>query len=163
MHACMLNHFSHVQLFATPWTVARQAPLSMGILQERTLEWVAMPFSRGSSQPRARTQVSHISGGFCTVWATREAHRTDCVDTSPAWTCGKVRACGHPRFTHVSLLSSPGHTGRLLKSLCFTSLSFLLLHIIFHITLASLEAQHRIAPGYNCEYDGAFLSCCEHA
>ncbi|XP_037589278.1 piezo-type mechanosensitive ion channel component 2, partial [Cebus imitator] len=42
------------------------------------------------------------------------------------------------------------HTGRLLKSLCFTSLSFLLLHIIFHITLASLEAQHRIAPGYNC-------------
>uniref|UniRef100_A0A8C9DT56 Piezo type mechanosensitive ion channel component 2 n=1 Tax=Prolemur simus TaxID=1328070 RepID=A0A8C9DT56_PROSS len=36
------------------------------------------------------------------------------------------------------------------KSLCFTSLSFLLLHIIFHITLASLEAQHRIAPGYNC-------------
>uniref|UniRef100_A0A8D2CYJ1 Piezo type mechanosensitive ion channel component 2 n=1 Tax=Sciurus vulgaris TaxID=55149 RepID=A0A8D2CYJ1_SCIVU len=43
-----------------------------------------------------------------------------------------------------------GHTGRLLKSLCFLSLSFLLLHIIFHITLASLEAQHRIAPGYNC-------------
>ncbi|XP_060166438.1 piezo-type mechanosensitive ion channel component 2 isoform X2 [Globicephala melas] len=43
-----------------------------------------------------------------------------------------------------------GHTGRLLKSLCFTSFSFLLLHIIFHITLASLEAQHRIAPGYNC-------------
>ncbi|XP_006897074.1 PREDICTED: piezo-type mechanosensitive ion channel component 2-like [Elephantulus edwardii] len=43
-----------------------------------------------------------------------------------------------------------GNTGRLLKSLCFTSLSFLLLHIIFHITLASLEAQHRIAPGYNC-------------
>uniref|UniRef100_A0A8C2YS04 Piezo type mechanosensitive ion channel component 2 n=1 Tax=Chinchilla lanigera TaxID=34839 RepID=A0A8C2YS04_CHILA len=37
-----------------------------------------------------------------------------------------------------------------MKSLCFTSLSFLLLHIIFHITLASLEAQHRIAPGYNC-------------
>nr|XP_010585433.1 piezo-type mechanosensitive ion channel component 2 [Loxodonta africana] len=43
-----------------------------------------------------------------------------------------------------------GHTGRLLKSLCFTSLSFLLLHIVFHITLASLEAQHHIAPGYNC-------------
>ena len=31
---------------------ARQAPLSMGILQARTLEWVAMPSSRGSSQPR---------------------------------------------------------------------------------------------------------------
>ena len=32
--------------------VAHQTPLSMGILQARTLEWVAMPFSRGSSQPR---------------------------------------------------------------------------------------------------------------
>ena len=29
MHVCVLSHFSHVQLFATPWTVARQAPLSM--------------------------------------------------------------------------------------------------------------------------------------
>ena len=38
---------------ASPWTVGRQAPLSMGvILQARTLEWVAMPSSRGSFQPR---------------------------------------------------------------------------------------------------------------
>ena len=36
----------------TPWTVARQAPLSVGIIQARILEWVAMPSSRGSSQPR---------------------------------------------------------------------------------------------------------------
>ena len=35
-----------------------------GILQARILEWVAMPSSRGSSQPRSRTQVSHIAGGF---------------------------------------------------------------------------------------------------
>ena len=39
-------------LFVTLWTVARQAPLSMGILQARILEWVAMLSSRGSSQPR---------------------------------------------------------------------------------------------------------------
>ena len=44
-----------------------------GILQARILEWVAVPFSRGSSQPRDRTQVSHIAGGFFTSWATREA------------------------------------------------------------------------------------------
>ena len=44
-----------------------------GILQERILEWVAMPSSRGSSQPRDRTQVSHIAGRFSTIWATREA------------------------------------------------------------------------------------------
>ena len=51
----MLSHFSYVQLFATPWTVARQAPLSMEILLARILEWVAMLFSRGSSQPRDGT------------------------------------------------------------------------------------------------------------
>ena len=37
-----------------------------GILQARILEWVAFPFSRGSSQPRDQTQVSHIAGGFFT-------------------------------------------------------------------------------------------------
>ena len=50
--------------FVTPWTVAHQAPLSMGILQATILEWVAMPFSRGSSQPIDRTQVSCTAGGF---------------------------------------------------------------------------------------------------
>ena len=44
-----------------------------GILQERILEWVAIPFSRGSSQPRGRTQLSHIADGFFSIWATREA------------------------------------------------------------------------------------------
>ena len=44
-----------------------------GILQARILEWVAFPFSRGSSQPRDRTQVSRVAGGFFTSWATREA------------------------------------------------------------------------------------------
>ena len=44
-----------------------------GILQSKILEWVAFPFSRGSSQPRDRTQVSHIGGRFFTSWATRES------------------------------------------------------------------------------------------
>ena len=47
--------------------------LSMGILQARILEWVAIPFSRGSSQPRDWTQVPHIAGRFFIVWTTREA------------------------------------------------------------------------------------------
>jgi len=38
-----------------------------GILQARILEWVAFPFSRGSSQPRDRTQVSSVSGEFFTI------------------------------------------------------------------------------------------------
>ena len=47
--------------------------LSLGILQARILEWVAFPFSRGSSQPRDWTQVSRIAGVFFTCWVTREA------------------------------------------------------------------------------------------
>ena len=46
--------------FASPWTVAHQAPLSMGILQARILEWVAIPLSRGSSWPRDGTLISCI-------------------------------------------------------------------------------------------------------
>ena len=43
-----------------------------GILHSRILEWVAFPFSRESPQPRDRTRVSHIAGGFFTNWAIRE-------------------------------------------------------------------------------------------
>ena len=46
---------------------------SMGFLQARILEWVAISFSRDSSWPRDWTQVSCIAGGFFTLWATREA------------------------------------------------------------------------------------------
>ena len=48
--------------FVTPWTVARQDPLSMGFSRKEILEWIAMPSSRGSSRCRDRTRVS------CTVW-----------------------------------------------------------------------------------------------
>ena len=41
-----------------------------GILQARILEWVAIPFSRESFQPKNRTQVSYIVGGFFLSWAT---------------------------------------------------------------------------------------------
>ena len=44
-----------------------------GILQARILEWVAIPFSRGSSQARDQTQDSWVAGRFFTIWATREA------------------------------------------------------------------------------------------
>ena len=46
-----------------------------GILQERILEWVAFPFSRGSSWPRDQTWVSCIAGRFFTIWASREAQQ----------------------------------------------------------------------------------------
>ena len=64
---CAVLSCYHVRVFATPWTVARQAPLSIGILQARILEWIAMPSSRGLSQYRDQTQVSCIAGRLFTI------------------------------------------------------------------------------------------------
>ena len=64
---CRVVSNSVVSDSVTPWTVACQAPLSMGVLQARILECVAMPSSRGSFQPRDRTQVLHIADEFFTT------------------------------------------------------------------------------------------------
>ena len=69
LHVCMLSCFSPVWLFATLWTVACQASLSMRILQARILNWVAMPSPSESSWPRDWTCISYASalaGGFFT-------------------------------------------------------------------------------------------------
>ena len=71
-----VKSLSHVRLFVTLWTVAHQAPPSMGILQARILEWITISFSRGSSWPRDQTQVSHIAGRRFNLWTTREAVET---------------------------------------------------------------------------------------
>ena len=112
MRVCQVTSVMSNSVWLTLWTVARQAPLSMGILQTRILKWVAMPssrgifptqgsnpglphcwwslyclnhqgspripewvaypFSRGTSWPRNHTGVSCIAGGFFTNWAIRE-------------------------------------------------------------------------------------------
>ena len=64
---CVLSCFSGAWLFATPWTVACQAPLSTGF--SRQLEGVTIPFSRGPLWSRDQTQascVSWIAGKFFT-------------------------------------------------------------------------------------------------
>ena len=74
-----VKSLSHVQLFVTPWTVAYHAPLSMGFSRQEYWSGLPfpspedLPFSRESSQPRNRTGVSCIAGGFFTSWATGEA------------------------------------------------------------------------------------------
>ena len=60
-----------------------------GILQARILEWLAFPFSRGSSWPRNRTRVSCIAGGFFTNWAIREAL------SFSRWMFNSTLACSH--------------------------------------------------------------------
>ena len=62
---CVLSR-SVISDSATPWIVALQTPLSMGILQARILEWVAYPSFSGSSQPTNQTGVSCIAGRFFT-------------------------------------------------------------------------------------------------
>ena len=56
----------------TPWTPLPSSSVH-GILQAWILEWVAIPFSRGSFQPRDRNWVSCTAGRFFTIWITREA------------------------------------------------------------------------------------------
>ena len=68
---CEVKVIQNVRLFSTPYLVH-------GILQVRILEWVAFPFSRGSSQSRDWTQVSHIAGGFFTSWTTKGAQEYWC-------------------------------------------------------------------------------------
>ena len=62
---------SRVWLFATPWTVAYQAPLSMGFSRQECWSGLPFPSSRGSSRPRNRTWVSRIARRCFTVSATR--------------------------------------------------------------------------------------------
>ena len=63
----MPSGFSRVRLFATLWTVSRQAPLSMGFSRQEDWSGLPCPPLGGSSQPRNRSQVSHIAGGFFTT------------------------------------------------------------------------------------------------
>ena len=81
-----------------------------GILQARILEWVAIPFSRGSFWSRKQTWVSCISGGFFTTWETREVqtypwHSTQALPL-PSPTCST-------RAVHYLLVSTIYHTSLL--------------------------------------------------
>ena len=75
LHACMLSHFSCVQLFVTLWTVAHQAPLSMGFSRQE--HWSGLPCPPPGDLPdpgiKPRSPVSPASaGGFFTASATWE-------------------------------------------------------------------------------------------
>ena len=85
----------------------------LGILQARIVEWVAFPFSRGSSQPRDRTQDSHLAARFFTSWATREAWMPENVGWNPgvSWDRGMRLESGVSRklcqtLVHKALLGT---------------------------------------------------------
>ena len=69
----MLSPFSHVQLFATPWTVACQVPLSMGFSRQEY--WSGLPFPSPGDLPNSGTELAclmspELAGGFFTTSAT---------------------------------------------------------------------------------------------
>ena len=66
----MLSHFIRVQLFATPWTVAHQAPLSMGFTRQEY--WGGLPFPTPEDLPNPQIQPESpvspaLAGGFFTT------------------------------------------------------------------------------------------------
>ena len=75
LRACAAVAAKSLQSCPTLWEPMNCCPPGSsvrGILQTRILEWTAIPFSRGSSQPRDWIWVSCIAGRFFTIWATRE-------------------------------------------------------------------------------------------
>ena len=68
MHACVLSHASHVRLFVTSWTVARQAPLSMGFSRQEY--WGGLPCPPPGDLPNPCLIMSpELAGGFFTTSA----------------------------------------------------------------------------------------------
>ena len=82
MHMCMLSNFSRVQLFATLWTIAHQAPLSMGYPRQEYLGGLSCPPPGDLSNPGIEI-TSHespaLAGGFFTTSATWEAPHSSCM------------------------------------------------------------------------------------
>ena len=76
MHVCVLSLFSHVQLFATPWIVARQAPLSMGFSRQEYWSGLPCPPAAGDL-PDSEIELASpaLAGEFFSSSATWEAQR----------------------------------------------------------------------------------------
>ena len=111
-----------------------------GILQVRILECIAMPSSGGSSQPRDWTRVSHIAGGFFTVWATREADwltHDSCPHKAQKSVRGKnINNTKHLHLTHESAQNTMtekhrGNTMRTQRGKVFSSPKMLGSHVLW--------------------------------
>ena len=113
-HVCMCA--KSLQSCPTLWdTIDCSPPGSSvhGILQARILEWIAIPFSRGSSQPRDWTWVSCTTGRFLTNWASKEVQywpRRYPNNHTVVWqlkTEARDQASGASQFCHGLSLLSP--------------------------------------------------------
>ena len=105
----MLFSCRHVRLFATPWTVAHQAPLSMGIFQARILEWVAMPPSGDFPIPGIVPMSPALAGRFLTTETLGKSMIMFCCCCCCCYTVTKLgptlqpHGLQHTRFPSPSL------------------------------------------------------------
>ena len=100
-----------------------------GILEARILEWVAIPFSRGSSWPSDWTQVFRIAGRFFTFWATMESHHhftNNEVEAQRGNVSEVTQLC--PRRTRIWSLAA----------CCWSLCSSLLLLLLFYYLITML-------------------------
>ena len=101
---------SRVWLFVTLRDCIPPGSSVPGILQARILEWVAIPSSRGFSQPRVRTWVSCVAGRFFTIWATGS--------------CPKIYSCVFTKFIHFARKClETYHSGSLISSTTWSTVS----------------------------------------
>ena len=132
-HGYVLSRFSRVQLFATPWTIALQALLSMGFSRQEYWSGLPCPPSRGSSWPQDWTHISQspaLAGGFFTTGATWEAPLTiGLPGKCPEPFC--LTMVSHPTLSCFSKTPNKGITNKSSRS-CFS------LSGIFYIFLSVL-------------------------
>ena len=118
IRACLLSHLSRVRLFATLWTAACQAPLSMGF--SRHEYWVvSMPSSKGSPDPRIKPMSlmsPALAGRFFTTSATWEAQSGG--GNFVFWKAAQVnlrssqpRISGQASFLHYEMVKRPSRSG----------------------------------------------------
>ena len=118
---------SHVWLFVDPMDCSLPGSSVHGILQARIPEWIAIPFSRGSSWPRNQTRVSCIAGWFFTVWATRKPLNRYTVLYIKQWV-------GHGVILRATLHFSRSHQADLNSK---SSKTYLSKRLISYVTLLS--------------------------
>ena len=82
MHACMLNHFSCVQLFVTPWSVARQAPLFLGFSKKEY--WSGLPGPPPGDPPDPEIEPTYPAAPASQVESSLLSHQGSpyiCINT----------------------------------------------------------------------------------
>ena len=116
-----------------------------GILQARILERVAVPFSRGSFQPRDRTQVSRIAGGFFTVESQGKPKNTGVGSLSLLQQIFLTQECNQGLLHHRRILyqlSYQGNHGEQTKTRKTQNFCFLRLQILLKANTVCLNLKY---------------------